>query len=176
MKGSIMISTFYVRKDDQLWSSTRKSKPILYCFKFVFWLLMTNNKQNEFYQILNKNQQIMDEFFRAPGQWSPQPGENMKMFETMDFLILKKMFWMESKKIMTLMAIILPFNQAGFPSLGQRTSFPAAHMPALSKGIKPKAPASKGQSLTQGTSWPKPVRRPSRQNPNQDSVLINFWP
>ena len=86
---------------------------------------MTNNKQNEFYQILNKNQQIMDEFFRAPGQWSPQPGENVRDngFSDIEENVLNGIKYYF---FMTLMAIILPFNQAGFPSLGQRTSFPAA--------------------------------------------------
>ena len=108
--------------------------PILYCFKFVFWLLMTkmktkwvlpNSKQG-------KNQQIMDDFFRAPGQWSPQQallsqGRIWKCSRQWIFWYWRKCFeWNKIFFFMTLMAIILPFNQAGFPSLGPRTSFPAA--------------------------------------------------
>ena len=56
---------------------------------------------------------------------------------------------------MPLMTIIFPFNQAGFPGSGQRSSFPS--LPLL--WIKAKASASKGQSLTQETSRPEPVSR-----------------
>ena len=66
---------------------------------------------------------------------------------------LKCFNWNKNSFLMPLMTIIFPFNQAGFPGSGQRSSFPS--LPLL--WIKAKASASKGQSLTQETSRPEPV-------------------
>ena len=95
---------------------------------------MTNDKQNEFYQILNKARTNklwtalsghlvsgrLSQPCSARGEYENVRDNGFSDIEENVLNGIKYYFFM------TLMAIILPFNQAGFPSLGQRTSFPAA--------------------------------------------------
>ena len=141
---------------------------------------MTNDKQNEFYQILNKarTNKLWTTFSGHLVSGRLIQGRIWKCLRQWIFWYWRKCFdWIKMFYWWLWWPLFSPSIKRAFQAWASAPPFPQRRVqPALLKGIKPKAPASKGQSLTQGTSWPKPVRRPSRQNPNRDSVLINFWP